>query len=255
MPQKSFKQSKILTGAGGAAIAYERINGTLPGIMFLGGFMSNMQGKKATAMEEYCRTNGHAFVRFDYRGHGESSGKISEGTIGSWLSDALLIFDDCTEGAQILIGSSMGGWIMLLLALARPKKIRGLIGIAAAPDFTEDLLWGRFDSAVRAKLEKDGVYYEKTDYGNEPYLITKELIEEGRNHLLLRRKIKINHPVRLLHGMGDESVPWMTAYKLSEKIGSEDVRIVLIKDGDHSLSRDEDIHCLQITLKELLAKD
>jgi len=255
MTQKSFKQSNILTGAGGAAIAYDRVNGSTPGIMFLGGFMSNMQGQKATALEKYCRTNGHAFVRFDYRGHGESSGEFAKGTIGAWLSDALLIFDDCTEGPQILIGSSMGGWIMLLLALARPKKIRGLIGIAAAPDFTEDLLWERFDSTVRAKLEKDGVYYEKSDYGKEPYAITKELIEEGRNHLLLRRKININHPVRLLHGMGDKSVPWTTAFKLSEKISSEDVRIVLIKDGDHSLSRDEDIHCLQITLQEFLRKD
>ena len=149
----------------------------------------------------------------------------------------------------------MGGWIMLLLALARPKKIRGLIGIAAAPDFTEDLLWERFDANVRAKLEKDGIHYERTDYGNEPYVITKELIEEGRNHLLLRQKITINHPIRLLHGMRDESVPWTTAFRLSEKISSEDLRIVLIKGGDHSLSRDEDIHCLQITLQELLEKD
>ncbi len=255
MTQKSFKHSKILTGAGGAAIAYDRITGNSPGVMFLGGFMSNMRGAKATALEKICRTNGHAFLRFDYSGHGESSGKISEGTIGSWLSDALLIFDSYTNGPQILVGSSMGGWIMLLLALARPKKIRGLIGIAAAPDFTEDLLWERFDANVRAKLEKDGIHYERTDYGNEPYVITKELIEEGRNHLLLRQKITINHPIRLLHGMRDESVPWTTAFRLSEKISSEDVRIVLIKGGDHSLSRDEDIHCLQITLQELLEKD
>jgi len=255
MTQKSFKKSKILTGVGGAAIAYDCVNGNNPGVMFLGGFMSNMQGTKATALEKICRTTGRAFVRFDYSGHGKSSGEFSKGTIGSWLSDALLVFDSCTDGPQILIGSSMGGWIMLLLALARPHKIKGLIGIAAAPDFTEDLLWKRFDSTTRAKIEKDGVYYERNDYGNEPYVITKELIEEGRNHLLLRQKISINQPVRLLHGMQDDSVPWMTAYKLSEKISSEDVRIVLIKDGVHSLSREEDLQCLQIMLQELLDKD
>jgi len=255
MTQKSFRQSKILPSVGDAAIAYECVNGNNPGVMFLGGFMSNMQGTKAIALEKFCRTTGHAFVRFDYSGHGESSGKFVEGTIGSWLSDALLIFDSFTNGPQILIGSSMGGWIMLLLALARPQKVSGLIGIAAAPDFTENLLWERYDANVRAKLEKHGVHYEKNDYGDEPYVITKELIDEGRKHLLLHKNITINCPVRLLHGMRDASVPWMTACKISEKISSEDVRIVLIKDGDHSLSRDEDIHSLQVTLQELLEKD
>lgn len=254
MTQKGKKQSEILTGTANTAIAYNHIVGKTPGVMFLGGFMSNMHGTKALYLENYCFINGRAFVRFDYQGHGESSGIFTDGTIGTWLSDALAIFDACTDGPQILVGSSMGGWIMLLVALARPKRVKGLIGIAAAPDFTEDLMWERFDSRVRAMLEKDGIYYETSEYTEDAYTITKALIEEGRNHLLLRRKINVNCPVRLLHGMRDTSVPWITAQKLSERICAEDVHIKLIKDGDHRLARKQDLLCLQTMLEELLGE-
>ena len=239
---------------GGATIAYRRLDGKTPGVMFLGGFMSDMQGTKAVELEHYCRAAGRAFIRFDYQGHGESSGNFADGTIGSWAEDALAVFDECTEGSQILVGSSMGGWTMLLTALARPDRVAGMIGIAAAPDFTEDLMWGRFDDVIRGILERDGVYYEPSEYGDEPYTITKALIEDGRNHLLLRRPIALHCPVRLLHGMRDDSVPWMTSSRIAEKLMAEDVRIFLVKDGDHRLSRDQDIARLKLTLDELLAE-
>tara|TARA_R110000868_G_scaffold32036_4_gene116901 strand:- start:2417 stop:3184 length:768 start_codon:yes stop_codon:yes gene_type:complete len=245
---------KILTRGGGATIAYRSLDGKTPGVMFLGGFMSDMQGTKALEIERYCRAAGRAFVRFDYQGHGESPGKFADGTIGAWAADAIAVLDECTDGPQILIGSSMGGWIMLLAALARPDRVAGLIGIAAAPDFTEDLMWDRFDQDRRDTLMRDGVYYEPSEYGDEPYTITRELITEGRSHLLLRRPIALHCPVRLLHGMRDESVPWMTTSRIAEKILSEDVRIFLVKDGDHRLSRDQDIARLKVTLDDLLTE-
>lgn len=245
---------EILSRDGGVTIAYRRIDGKTPGVVFLGGFMSDMQGTKAIELERYCRAAGHAFTRLDYRGHGESSGEFRDGTIGDWLSDALAVIDDCTAGPLVLVGSSMGGWIMLLAALARPDRVAGLIGIAAAPDFTRDLMWDRFSDEIKRTLETDGVYYEPSEYGDEPYTITMKLIEEGRNHLLLDRPIALHCPVRLLHGMRDDSVPWMTTSRIAEKILSEDVRISLIKDGDHRLSRDQDIAWLKLTLEELLAE-
>ena len=245
---------EILSRDGGVTIAYRRIDGKTPGVVFLGGFMSDMQGTKAIELERYCRAAGHAFTRLDYRGHGESSGEFRDGTIGDWLSDALAVIDDCTAGPLVLVGSSMGGWIMLLAALARPDRVAGLIGIAAAPDLTRDLMWDRFSDEIKRTLETDGVYYEPSEYGDEPYTITMKLIEEGRNHLLLDRPIALHCPVRLLHGMRDDSVPWMTTSRIAEKILSEDVRISLIKDGDHRLSRDQDIAWLKLTLEELLAE-
>ena len=245
---------EILSRDGGVTIAYRRVDGKTPGVVFLGGFMSDMQGTKAVELERYCRAAGHAFTRLDYRGHGESSGNFEDGTIGDWLSDALAVIDDCTAGPLVLVGSSMGGWIMLLAALARPDRVAGMIGIAAAPDFTRDLMWDRFSDEIKQTLERDGVYYEPSEYGDEPYTITMKLIEEGRNHLLLDRPIALHCPVRLLHGMRDESVPWMTTSRIAEKILSEDVRISLIKDGDHRLSRDQDIARLKLTLQELLAE-
>ena len=254
MNETNQRPPKILRRDGGATIAYRRLDGKTPGVMFLGGFMSDMQGTKAVELEHYCRAAGRAFIRFDYQGHGESSGNFADGTIGSWAEDALAVFDECTEGPQILVGSSMGGWTMLLTALARPKRVAGMVGIAAAPDFTEDLMWNRFDDVIRGTLERDGVYYEPSEYGDEPYTITNALIEDGRNHLLLRRPISLHCPVRLLHGMRDDSVPWMTSSRIAEKLMAEDVRIFLVKDGDHRLSRDQDIARLKLTLDELLSE-
>lgn len=220
--------------------------------MFLGGFMSDMQGTKAVELERYCRAAGRAFVRFDYQGHGESSGEFADGTIGSWTADALAVLDACTEGPQILVGSSMGGWIALLAALARPGRVAGLVGIAAAPDFTEDLIWNRYGDDVHETLRRDGVWYEPSEYGDGPYTITLKLIEDGRTHLLLDRPIPIHCPVRLLHGMRDDSVPWMTSSRIAERLLSEDVRVFLVKNGDHRLSRDEDIARLKLTVDDLI---
>ena len=254
MNETNERPPEILPRPGGATIAYRRLDGKTPGVMFLGGLMSDMQGTKALELENYCRAAGRAFIRFDYQGHGESSGNFADGTIGSWAEDALAVFDECTEGSQILVGSSMGGWTMLLTALARPSRVAGMIGVAAAPDFTEDLMWNRFDDVIRGTLERDGVYYEPSEYGDEPYTITKALIEDGRKHLLLRRPIALHCPVRLLHGMRDVSVPWMTSSRIAEKLMAEDVRIFLVKDGDHRLSRDRDIARLKLTLDELLSE-
>ena len=211
-------QPEILTRPDGATIAYHRTRAdesrmaaagrALPGVIFLGGFMSDMTGGKAIALEQHARARGQAFVRFDYLGHGASSGRFEDGTIGRWADDAVAVIDNLTDGPQILVGSSMGGWTMLLAALARPKRIAGLVGIAAAPDFTETLMWREFDDEIRATLERDGVYYEPSDYGDAPYPITMTLIEEGRRHLLMDRPIPIRCPVRLIHGTADPVLPF-----------------------------------------------
>lgn len=239
----------ILTRNDGATIAYHKTGGdnkdeNSPGVVFLGGFRSDMTGTKALALEQMCRENGRDFVRFDYFGHGQSSGDFMDGTIGRWKDDAVAVLDQLTDGPQILVGSSMGGWIMLLAALARPRRIAGLVGIAAAPDFTEDLIWQPASPEIRATFEKDGVYYEPTEYDDAPYPITLKLIEDGRDHLLLERPIALHCPVRLFHGMGDVSVPWTTAPRISDALLTDDVRIFLVKDGDHRLSRDGDIERL-----------
>ena len=212
-----------------------------PGVIFMGGFRSDMTGSKALALERMCRDEGRGFVRFDYFGHGQSSGDFTDGTIGRWTDDAVAVLDELTDGPQILVGSSMGGWIMLLAALARPRRVAGLVGIAAAPDFTEELIWQQATPEIRATLEQDGVYFEPTEYDDAPYPITLKLIEEGRAHLLLERPIALHCPVRLFHGMRDHDVPWSTATRISDALLTEDVRIFLVKDGDHRLSRDSDL--------------
>jgi pimeloyl-ACP methyl ester carboxylesterase len=252
MSETIERPPEILTRDGGVTIAYRQIDGKTPSVVFLGGFMSDMQGAKAMELERYCSAIGQAFTRLDYRGHGESSGAFKDGTISDWLADALAVIDECTNGPLVLVGSSMGGWIMLLSALARPDRVAGLIGIAAAPDFTRDLMWNRFSDGIKETLVRSGVYYEQSEYEGGPYIITKKLIEDGQNHLLLDRPIALHCPVRLLHGMRDKSVPWMTTSRIAEKILSEDVEIFLVKDGDHRLSRDQDITRLTLTLEELL---
>lgn len=222
-------------------IAYHRSEGKSPGVLFLGGFMSDMTGIKATTLEGHCLETGRAFLRFDYSGHGQSDGRFEDGTIGSWLDDALAVLDELTGGPQILVGSSMGGWIAHLLARSRPERVCALIGVAAAPDFTEDLLEQGFDPATRAKLEREGVVYLPSDYGDRPYPITRALIEDGRRHLLLRAPIPVHCPVQLIQGMRDPDVPWQVALRLAERLESETVAVTLIKDGDHRLSRPEDL--------------
>jgi pimeloyl-ACP methyl ester carboxylesterase len=232
-------------------LAYRKTPGKNPGVIFCSGFMSDMNGSKALALEQFCREQKRAYVRFDYRGRGQSLTANVVGTIGEWRDDALAILDTLTEGEQILVGSSMGGWIMLLLALARPERIAGLIGIAAGTDFTEELIWNKFSSAQRATLLRDGIIREAHAHGAEPYVITCELIEDGRRHLLLPQKIICDKPVRLLHGLMDTEVPWQNSIRLAEQLSAQDVRIHFIKDGDHRLSRPADLLLLQQTLLEL----
>jgi pimeloyl-ACP methyl ester carboxylesterase len=222
-----------------------------PGIVFLGGFASDMTGTKAMALDAYCAATGRAFVRFDYSGHGQSSGKFTDGTISLWRDDALAVIDRLTEGPQILVGSSMGGWLMLLCALARPDRVHALIGLAPAPDFTEELMWQTMDAAMQVRLLRDGRVEEPSAYSDEPYVITKALIEDGRRHLLLGSSIHIDRPVRLIHGQADEDVPFSFSLRLADSLVAQDVAVTLVKDGDHRLSRQQDIERLIATVEEV----
>jgi pimeloyl-ACP methyl ester carboxylesterase len=236
----------------GHAIAYEAVPGRAPGVIFLPGFKSDMTGTKATALRAWCLERGQAFTRFDYSGHGQSEGKFEDGTIGRWAADAVAVLDQVTEGPQILVGSSMGGWMALLVAKARPGRIAGLVGVAVAPDFTEDLMWAGYSEDVRETLRRDGLYLEPSDYG-EPYAITLRLIEEGRDHLVLRAPLPLPFPVRLIQGMRDPDVPWQTALRLAGHIDGGDVVVTLVKSGDHRLSEPADIARLGAVLEEIMA--
>jgi pimeloyl-ACP methyl ester carboxylesterase len=244
----------MLEGPNGR-IAHVASPGRGPTVLFLGGLRSDMTGTKATFLEAWCRARGQDFLRFDYTGHGASAGRFEDGTIGAWSADALAVLDRLTEGPVVLVGSSMGGWAMLNVALARPDRIAALVGIAAAPDFTEDLLWARWDEATRATLLRDGVVIEPNPYDPEGYPYTRALIEDGRRHLRLRAAIPLACPARLLHGQRDDAVPWQTSLRLAERLAAEDVQVTLIKDGDHRLSREADLSLLGRTLAALLGED
>ena len=238
----------------GASIAYEHSPGKGPGVVFLCGFKSDMTGEKALALEGFCRRRGQAYLRFDYSGHGASSGAFTDGTIGAWTEDAIFVLDELTEGWQILVGSSMGGWLMVLTALARPERIRGLIGISSAPDFTEELIWNGLDAEMRERLRADGVIHQHTDYADEPTPITMALIEDGRRHLVLGGPIPLTCPVRLLHGMADTDVAWRLSVALAEKLAAADVIVTLIKDAEHRQSRECDIERILAAVAELSEK-
>jgi pimeloyl-ACP methyl ester carboxylesterase len=212
-------------------------------VIFLGGYASDMTGTKATYLEDWCQARGRAFIRFDYQGHGRSSGRLTEGTIGGWRDDALAVITACARGPLLLVGSSMGAWIMLLTALAIPDRIQGLVGVAAAPDFTEDLLWARLGADQRIALQRDGVIRQPSTYG-EPLPFTWRLVEDGRRHLLLRTPIPLHCPVRLLHGIADEDVPWETSRRLAEALRGRDVALTLVKDGGHRLSEPHELALL-----------
>ena len=233
-------------------LAYARLPGASPGVVFLPGFRSDMQGSKALHLHDACAARGRAFLRFDYSGHGASAGQFEDGTISAWTDDATTVFDELTTGPQILVGSSMGGWIALLLALRRPERVAGLILLAPAPDFTQALMWPAFTPAQRAALERDGVIGLPSQYG-EPTPVTRTLIEDGRNNLLLEKPIPLRCPVRILQGMADPDVPWRHALRLVDALDSSDVRLHLLKDGDHRLSRPDDLALLVGTLDSLTA--
>jgi|TARA_B110000438_G_scaffold287888_1_gene320704 pimeloyl-ACP methyl ester carboxylesterase len=248
------KTPKILKCSDEKNIAYWQTPGKSPGVIFLTGFKSDMNGTKAIALEKFCHARGQAFLRFDYTGHGQSSGNFNDGTIGKWTRDAILVLDKLCEGPQVLVGSSMGGWIMLLVAIARPQKIVGLVGTAAAPDFTEDLIKNKFSAEQIDLLEKQGFLEIPNCYNEEPYRITKDLLDEGRNHLLLTSKIPIDCPVRLIHGDEDQDVPWQTSLHLSKNIRSQNVEVLFVKGGDHRLSEPRDLDRLCLILNNLLSK-
>jgi pimeloyl-ACP methyl ester carboxylesterase len=236
----------------GRQIAWRQRAGNTPGVVFLGGFASDMTGTKAEFLDTYCAARGQAFLRLDYSGHGASSGQFVDGTIGVWTQDALAVLDEVTTGPQILVGSSMGGWIALLLARSRPERLAGFVGIAAAPDFTEDLMWADFDDDIKAQIMNEGVYMEPSDYSDEPTPITRALIEDGRNQLVLRAPLCLPVPVRLIQGMQDPEVPWQTAVKLAEHIDGDDIDVLLRKSGDHRMSEEADLQQLAIVLDSLL---
>jgi pimeloyl-ACP methyl ester carboxylesterase len=213
-----------------------------------------MTGTKALFLEDYCRRCGQAFVRFDYFGHGASSGDVALGTVGHWAEDAVAVLDSLTEGRQILVGSSMGGWIMLLAALAQSERVHALVGIAPAPDFTEDLVWPRLSSAQQRELRETGAVTLPSEYDPDGYTYRLELFEDGKRHLLMREPIALECPVRLLHGMRDIAVPWQTSLALAERLNSRDVAVTLVKDGDHRLSREADLARLGRALDELIGR-
>jgi len=251
MPQELGPPS-ILTRGDGATIAYRRRAGTAPGIVFLGGFMSDMTGTKATFLDRYAAARGRAFLRFDAFGHGVSSGDFNDATVGRWRADAVAVLDALTEGPQILVGSSLGGWIALLAALDRPARVAALVGIAAAPDATEALMWRTFSPEIRATIMRDGYVDVPSRYGDAPYRFTRTLIEDGRRHLVLDTPLPIACPVRLLQGMQDPDVPWRTALDLAAHLPGGDVEVTLVKDGDHRLSRPRDLDLLARTLDSLV---
>ncbi len=228
-------------------IAVRPRSGGSPGLFWLGGFNSDMKGTKALALDAWAGEHGRACVRFDYSGHGESGGKFVDGTIGRWLEESLAVFEQFCTGPQVVIGSSMGGWMALLLArqiAKRPGKasLAGLVLIAPAPDFTEELMWKGFSAELRKEIETEGVWMRPSEYGDgTPYPITRNLIEEGRNHLLLGGAIEVGCPVRILQGAQDPDVPWQHAFALAHRLPAEDVVLTMIQDGDHRLSRPQDI--------------
>jgi pimeloyl-ACP methyl ester carboxylesterase len=234
----------------GASLAYRFLPGAGPLVVFLPGYMSDMTGSKAEAMSDWARARGQAFLRLDYSGCGASSGDFLDGSIGRWTDDALALINHVwPNGKVVLVGSSMGGWIALLAGRALTGRLAGLVGVAAAPDFT---VWGlKLGEAERRQLEAQGFFTRPSDYG-EPYRYSRTLIDDARTHLLLDGQIGITAPVRLLHGQRDEAVPWRLSLDIAARLQSTQVQVRLIKDGDHRLSREADIAALIATVEELL---
>ncbi len=245
--------TEFLDGPQGRRIAYNRLDGIGPGVVFLGGFRSEMQGTKAVFLEEWARVQGLPFLRFDYSGHGESSGAFEAGCIGEWFADAMAVVEALTEGPQVLVGSSMGGWISLLLARSLPGRVAGLVTVAAAPDFTERGFWAGFSELEQAKLMREGRLLRPSDYG-EPYIITRKLIEDGRDHLLLQAPLDLPFPVRMLQGTADADVPVLWATDLIAHASGKDMRLTLVKGADHRFSDGECLGLIAAAVDEVLAR-
>jgi pimeloyl-ACP methyl ester carboxylesterase len=261
-PERVLPPEFLEVGSGDAMrrIAVRRRDGTAPGLLWLGGFKSDMGGIKAAAVDRWAAAHGCGCVRFDYSGHGESGGRFTDGTISRWLEESIAVWDTCCRGGQVVVGSSMGGWLALLLARALRRRnaggaaaIAAMILIAPAVDFTEELMWKRFPNHVKQQLETDGLWERPSPYSEEPYPITASLIEDGRRNLLLGGLIETGCPVRILQGVADPDVPWGHAVELVSRLAQDDVVLSLIKDGDHRLSRPEDIERLLGAVAECCA--
>jgi pimeloyl-ACP methyl ester carboxylesterase len=235
----------------GRRIAYDRVDGAGPGVVFLGGFRSDKEGTKALALETWARTQELAFLRFDYSGHGQSGGDFLDGSIGDWLEDARAAITGLTTGPQILVGSSMGGWIALLLARAMPEKVAGLVTIAAAPDFTEEGMWEEFSDAQKAELMEEGRVELPSDYSDEPYVITRRLIEDGRDHLVLCEPLNLPFPVRFLQGTADADVPVAVATRLIDHVTGPDIRLTFVKGADHRFSTPECLKLIELSVQKV----
>ncbi|WP_370231799.1 alpha/beta fold hydrolase [Cognatishimia sp.] len=241
----------FLETAQGRQIAYHKTEGAGPTVVFLGGLKSDMEGTKAIHLETWCKARGQAFLRFDYSGHGQSSGTFEEGAIGDWHEDTLAAIDALSDGDLVVVGSSMGGWQALLLSKARAGRVKGLVTIAAAPDFTEDGYWANFSDAQKEALDTIGHVELPSDY-MEPYIITKRMIEDGRNHLVLRDPLPLPFPVRFLQGTNDTAVTRETALRLLDHAESEDMRLTLVRDGDHSLSDPRSLDLITQAITEVM---
>ncbi|MFN4156055.1 MAG: alpha/beta hydrolase [Paracoccaceae bacterium] len=245
---------QFLTTPQGHRIAYHQSAGQGPGVVFLGGFRSDMSGTKALFLQDWAQAQGRAFLRLDYSGHGQSSGDFLDGAIGDWLNDALAAITQLTTGPQILVGSSMGGWIALLLAKAIPQRVAGLVGIAAAPDFTEDSMWEGFTETQRRALLSAGRVELPSDYSDQPYIVTRRLIEEGRGRLVLRDALDLPFPVRLLQGTLDTDVPPSVALRLLDHATSPDMRLTLVKGADHRFSTPDCLAMISQAIADVLER-
>jgi pimeloyl-ACP methyl ester carboxylesterase len=249
-----MERSGSLDRGDGVGLAWRLLEGRDPCLVFLPGFLSDMNGIKAVDLAQFAAARGQAMLRLDYSGHGQSGGQFTDGTIGIWVADALAVIDRLTAGPLLVVGSSMGGWIALRAALARRERVAALVGIAAAPDFTERLMWQAMTLAERERLMTEGVVHAPSEYG-PPLAITRGLIEDGRRHLLLEGPIDLDVKVRLLHGQCDADVPWELSLRVAERIAGGDVQLTLVKDGDHRLSRPQDLALLRRTVAALLDED
>jgi pimeloyl-ACP methyl ester carboxylesterase len=259
MPDCCLKSIVCGTGETERRIAVRLREGAAPGVFWLGGFKSDMCGSKAEALDAWAAAHGRACVRFDYSGHGESGGAFVDGTIGRWLEESVAVFEACCRGPQVVVGSSMGGWLALLLGRALRRRVgqgadapslAALVLIAPAVDFTEALMWSKFSAKVKRQIEQQGFWERPSAYGDGPYPITRALIEDGRNHLLLGALIETGCPVRILQGVQDPDVPFGHAMDLVSHLAHDDVVLTLVKDGDHRLSRPEDVERLTAAVAE-----
>ena len=247
-----MSNAEFITGPRGGKIAYHKTDGSGIGIVFLGGLMSDMGGTKAVHLEAWAKANGRSFLRFDYSGHGESDEAFTDGSIGAWADDAAEAITELTSGPQILVGSSMGGWISCLMLKRIPERVAGFVGIAAAPDFTEDSMWAGFSDAQQTELMEQGIVHLPSDYG-EPYPITRNFIEDGRNQLVLRDPLVANFPVRLLHGSADTDVSVDVATSLFDHLDGADIRLTIVKNSDHRFSNEMELGLITNAVEEITA--